>query len=190
MKKTIQDGVFGKITYADGKWVGKDPVKLTICGEPQKIKLEIDSVDSIYDKISLGIMESGVAELLIKTGHCNEEEALKKKEQQKALFMSMLANLSTVEKNIEEAAVQELAEVLQDYDVESFGKMVGKEKSVGLFAAKSKDEKLESLKLTVMRVFLDRVEIKCTCDWYKYGGGFIVLEGGDCLMRPIDSLNF
>lgn len=81
-------------------------------------------------------------------------------------------------------------EKIQDYNEESFGKLVGKEKAAALFSAKGKEEKLESLKLSVMRVFIDRIEIKCTCDWYKYGGGFIVLENGECLMRQIDSLSF
>ena len=57
---------------------------------------------------------------------CNEEEALKKKEQQKALYNSIMANLSEVEKNIEEAAVQELEEVIQDYNEETFGKRLEK----------------------------------------------------------------
>ena len=190
MKKTIQDDVFGKITYADGKWVGKDPVRFTICGKTQAIKLEVESVSSIYDKITLGLMKSSVAELLINSGAYNEEKALKDKEQQKKMFKSVIEKLPMVEKNIEEAAIQEFDEVIQNYNEESFGKLVGKEKAAGVFAAKSIDAKLESLKLTVMRVFLDRIEIKCTCDWYKFGGGFIVLDGGDCLMRQIDSLSF
>lgn len=190
MKKTIQDNVFGKITYSDGKWVGKEPVKLTVCGKPHDIKLEVESVSSIYDKIKLGITKESVARILLESGACNEEEALKKKEQQRALYHSVMAILPDVEKSIEEAAVQELEEVIQDYNEENFGKLVGKEKAAGLFSAKSKEEKLESLRLTVMRVFLDRIEIKCTCDWYKYGGGFIVLENGECIMRQIDSLSF
>ena len=190
MKKTIQDDVFGKITYSNDKWVGKEPVKLTICGNPHDIKIEVESVSSIYDEIKLGITKEDVAKILIESGYYNEDEALKKKTQQKALYQSVMANLAAVEKNIEEAAVQELEEVIQDYNEESFGKLVGKEKAAGLFAAKSREEKLESLKLKVMRVFLDRIEIKCTCDWYKYGGGFIVLESGECIMRQIDSLSF
>ena len=190
MKKTIQDDVFGEITYSDGKWVAKEPVKLTVCGKPHDIKLEVESVSSIYDKIKLGITKDSVAKILIESGACNEEESLKKKEQQKAFYKNVMAKLPEVEKNIEEAAVRELEEVIKDYDEENFGKLVGKEKAAGLFSAKSKEEKLKSLKLTIMRVFLDRIEIKCTCDWYKYGGGFIVLENGECLMRQIDSLSF
>ena len=191
MKKTIQDDVFGKITYNDGKWVGKEPVKFTVCGKTHDIKLEVESVSEIYDEINLGIMDKTIADIIMKNSNvCNEEEALKKKEQQKALYNSIMANLSEVEKNIEEAAVQELEEVIQDYNEETFGKKVGKDKAVGLFAASSREEKLESLKLKVMRVFLDRIEIKCTCDWYKYGGGFIVLENGECIMRQLDSLSF
>lgn len=190
MKKTIQDNVFGKITYNDGKWVGKEPVKLTVCGKPHDIKLEVESVSSIYDKIKLGITKESVARILIESGACNEEESLKKKEQQKALYHNVMAILPDVEKSIEEAAVQELEEVIQDYNEESLGKLVGKDKAAGLYAAKSQEEKLESLRMTVMRVFLDRIEIKCTCDWYKYGGGFIVLENGECIMRQIDSLSF
>ena len=190
MKKTVQDEVFGKITYTDGKWVAKEPVKLTICESLQEIKLEIESVSGIYDKISLGLMKKSVADLLINSGAYNEEKALKDKELQKTLFNSVMSKLSVFEKNIEESAIQELEEVIQDYDLDSFGQLVGKEKATAVFKAKSKEEKLRSLKLTVMRIFLDRVEIKCTCDWYKFGGGFIVLEGGECLMRPIDSLSF
>lgn len=191
MKKTIQDDVFGKITYNDGKWVGKEPVKLTVCGKTQDIKLEVESVSEIYDEINLGIMDKTIADIIMKNSNeYNEEESLKKKEQQKALYHNVMAILPDVEKSIEEAAVQELEEVIQDYNEESLGKLVGKDKAAGLYAAKSQEEKLESLRMTVMRVFLDRIEIKCTCDWYKYGGGFIVLENGECIMRQIDSLSF
>ena len=164
---------------------------MTIAGRRQEAKLEIESVNSIYDEIKLGIMKKEVAEVLMRhTNKYNEEQALQNKAKQQALYMELCVNrIHDIEKNIENAAVQELSEVLQDYDERSLSKFIGKEKAIKLLSAKTVEEKLDSLQLLKILVFMDRIEIECKCDWYKYGGGFIVIEGGECIMRPIDCLS-
>ncbi|MBR1702955.1 MAG: hypothetical protein IJ716_13570 [Lachnospiraceae bacterium] len=189
-KKTIVDEVFGKITYKEGYWKAADPVVMTIAGRRQEAKLEIVSFSTAYDKIQLGITKKEVAALLLNTNAVNEAEVLKKKDMQRKLYKDIVIdNLKALETNIENAAVQELSEVLQDYDERSLSKFIGKEKAIKLLSAKTVEEKLESLQLLKIFVFMDCIEIECKCDWYKYGGGFIIIEGGECIMRPIDCLS-
>ncbi len=174
MKKTIKDEVFGKITFDGMKWVKSEPESLVVAGKTHELKIEIESVSSIYDKIQLGFMKKEVAELLLKTNSVNEKEALSKKETQRRLYSNtLLKNKAIIQANIEDAMRTELSELM------------GNDSSLV-----PNDEWWNSLQLTVARVFLDRIEIKCKCDWYEYGGGFILIENGECLMRPIDSLSF
>ncbi len=189
MKKTITDDVFGKITFDGSKWIKTEPISIVIADRIYEIKIEIESVSSVYDKIQLGLFKKEVAALLLNSNAANESEALAKKEQQRKVFQStMLQMKESIQDNIEKAALQELDEVIADRS--SCEKVLGKEKTEKLLAAKTDAEKLASLQMTVARVFIDRIEIKCKCDWYTQGGGFVILESGDCMMRPIDCLGF
>lgn len=189
-KKTIMDEVYGKITFKEGYWIREQKIEMTIGGKHQEVKTEILSFSTVYDKIQLGLFTQGVVDLLLKSDAFKEEDVLKRKDIQRNLFKNLLIdNIEMLEKNIETAAVQELAEVLEDYDEQSLSKYVGKEKALKLLSAKTVEEKLESLQLTKICVFEDRIEIKCKCDWYDCGGGFIIIDNGECMMRPIDCLS-
>ncbi len=189
-RKTIIDEVYGKITYKEGCWSAAEKKEMIVGGKKQEFKIEIESVSSTYDKIQLGLLKKEVAEILLKSKAINEDTILENKKIQCGLYKNLLVdNIKKIEKNIENAAIYELAEVLQDYDETSLSKVIGKEKAAKLFHANTIDEKLESLQLLEAHVFVDRIEIKCKCDWYKYGGGFIIIESGECMMRPTDCLS-
>ena len=138
-KRTIRDEVFGKITYRDGKWFGEEKVKISICERIHDVKLEIDSVNEIYDEIKLGLMDKIIAEILMtKSKEYNEEQALKDKERQRRLFKRLMIDMiHTVEKNMEEAALQEYNEVINSYDKNGLERFVGKEKAMNLFPVSS-----------------------------------------------------
>lgn len=191
-KKTIMDEVYGKITFMDDGYCWKlaQKIEMTIGGKTQEVKMEIQSVSSAYDKIQLGLIPEGVAKLILQSNTIKEEEILKRKDIQRNLFKNLLIdNIEMLEKNIEAAAVQDLAEVLEDYDEQNLPKHIAKAKALKLLSAKTVEEKLESLQLTKICVFEDRIEIKCKCDWYDCGGGFIIIDNGECMMRPIDCLS-
>ena len=189
MKKTKTDEVFGKITYRNGIWVAAEPIRIKVCNSIHEVKVEIESVSKIYDEIQMGLMDKKVAELIINySNEYNEEKSLREIAKEQDIYKCLfLEKIHEVEKNIEAAALQEFAEMTEDKN--SLEVVFGKEKTKKLLAAKTEVEKLESLQLTVARVFIDRIEIKCKCDWYRQGGGFIILDG-DCIMRPIDCLSF
>ena len=189
MKKTKTDEVFGKITYRNGIWVAAEPIRIKVCNSIHEVKVEIESVSKIYDEIQLGLMDKKVAELIINcSNEYNEEKSLREIAKEQDIYKCLfLEKIHEVEKNIEAAALQEFAEMTEDKN--SLEVVFGKEKAKKLLAAKTEAEKLESLQLIVARVFIDRIEIKCKCDWYRQGGGFIILDG-DCIMRPIDCLSF
>ncbi len=189
-KRTLLDEVYGKITFKDGYWVREQKIEMTIGGKHQEVKTEIQSFSTIYDKIQLGLFTKEVARILLESNVFNEEEVLKKKDIQRNLFKNLLIDkIEMLEKNIETAAVQELAKVLEDCDEERLPEHIAKAKALKLLSAKTVEEKLDSLQLTLICVFLDRIEIKCKCDWYDYGGGFIIIDSGECIMRPIDCLS-
>lgn len=189
-KKTIFDEVYGKITFKEGYWSLQQKTEMIIIGKQQEVKTEILSFSTVYDKIQLGLFTKEVEGILLKSSAFNEEEVLKNKDIQRNLYKNLLIdNINMVEKNIETAAVQELAKVLEDYDEQNLPKHIAKAKALKLLSAKTVEEKLESLQLSLICVFLDRIEIKCKCDWYDSGGGFIIIDNGECMMRPIDCLS-
>lgn len=71
----------------------------------------------------------------------------------------------------------------------SYDIFVGLSQEHGLFNAKTREEKLESLVLKRMRIMQDTIEITCTCGWYKPSGGFAVFEDGSVEMLFVDCMN-
>jgi len=99
------------------------------------------------------------------------------------------AVLAIVEKNMEEAALRKREEMIENQTEESFARILGKDKAKRVFAAKTREEKLESIQLKRMRVMQDCIEITCTCDWFSPSGGFSIFPDLGVEMLYVDCMS-
>lgn len=190
---TIDDEVYGKMTLysKENIWKVKDKVGITINGKVCNIEVEISEYNSIYVKQKYGLFNEEITEFHKKHPELLKEDyALECERDQKAIYKHLiLDNIDCTCKNIEKAALEKIAEILTDNSEDEYANCVGKEKAHKIYAAKTKEEKLESLVLERMRVFREHIEITCTCDWYNYSGGFLLEENGDVMMLSIDNMS-
>ena len=190
-KKTINDEVYGKITYKNGCWELKEKREIKISNKVESIKVEIEVYDEIYEEYRLGILNPELMKFHQKNPSLlNEEEAERIKSIQKEIYIKyFLSEAYNISEKIEEAALRKRDEILEDQTEDTFSKIVGKEKAKRVFKAKTREEKLESIVLKRMRIFKDSIEISCTCDWFNPSGGFTIFEDGNIEMFYIDSMN-
>ena len=190
-KKTINDSFYGEITYKEGYWSVKNGLNFKIIDREMNVKVEIDICNTMYEKFNMGLL----SEELMKFHRENpqllrSEEAEKVKKQQKELFKNYLIdNMDKTVHNIEEAALEKRQEMLEGQTEESFSRIVGKEKAKRVFAAKTREEKLDSLELKRLRIMIDTIEITCTCDWFEPSGGSTIFPDGSVEMFFVDSMS-
>lgn len=191
-KKTIVDNLYGKITLKnEDYWLLNDKLKVKVVNKDILVNVEIDVFDIKYEKFLLGLYEEELMQYFRNNPQkIKSEEVEKIKKQQKELYKKYLVdNIAKTVNNIEEAALEKRAEMIEGETVESFSRIVGKEKAQRVFDAKTREEKLESLELKRLRVMSDNIEITCTCDWFKPSGGFVIFQDGSVEMFYVDSMS-
>lgn len=191
-KKTIVDNLYGKITLKnEDYWLLNDKLKIRIINKNMLVNVEIDVFDIKYEKFLLGAYEEELMQYFTNNPQkIKKEEAEKIKNQQKELYKKYLIdNLEKTVNNIEEAALKKRKEMIENQTLESFSRIVGKEKAQRVFNAKTREEKLESLELKKLRVMSDTIEITCACDWFKPSGGFVIFSDGSVEMLYVDSMS-
>ncbi|WP_238900456.1 hypothetical protein [Clostridium sp. YIM B02500] len=191
-KKTINDELYGKITYKGGYWQLKDGIKLKINNNEMTIATEISVYSMIYEEFNMGLLSEELMQFHRDNPQLlNADKAEKTKKEQKELYRKhLIENIDKTIYNIEEAALQKREELMEAETEETFSKMVGKEKAKRLFAARTREEKLASLELIRLRVLVDTIQITCKCDWFEFeGGGFVIFSDGNVEMFDIDSMS-
>lgn len=193
-KKTFVDEVYGKVTYDEDQFQYKlkEDIIFTINGKEQAVKGYVDVPYIIFENIELGLEDPEMVEFYKSHPNLVEpDEARALKKAQKEMFQNYIVEgKEQTVRNIEEAALKKLAEILADGTEKDITRAVGQEKAQRLFAAKAREEKLASLQLKKLKVLNDTIEITCTCDWYKPSGGFIVfIEDGSVEMVFVDCMS-
>lgn len=157
------------------------------------VKTEIDVYSELYEEFNMGLLSEGLMKLHRENPELLEaDKAEKIKNEQKELYKKhLIDDIDKICYNIEEAALQKREELMENETEETFSKMVSsKEKAKRVFAAKTREEKLDSLQLIRLRVFVDTIEITCKCDWFEFlGGGFTIFSDGSVEMFDIDSMS-
>jgi len=191
-KRTIENQVYGEMTYKEDYWVLKDKMCIEIAKKKYEIVVELDVNYPLYEEFKLKLLPEGLMKHYSENTELLEVAEAEKvfKMQERLFLMYSEVKKNEVCNNLEEAALKKREEILEGQTVESFSKIVGKEKAKRCFAAKTREEKLASLELKKMRIFKDCIEIKCTCDWFKPSGGFSIFEDGSVEMVYVDSLSF
>lgn len=188
----IDDELYGKMTLIDEEyWKLDNGVEITLNGKVNQVKVEIEIYDSTYLRYENNLMPEPVKRYYEEhPEELEKEEAIEAEQRQKGLFKKLLLdNLKVIEKNMEEAALRKREEMMENQTEESFAKILGKDKAKRVFAAETREEKLESIKLKRIMILQDRIEIACTCDWFSPSGGFVVFEELDVEMVYVDSMS-
>lgn len=189
-KKIVVDEVYGKIKYNEDEWKKTEEIEFVFGKVKQSVKCEIEIYNSIYEELKLGLFDEEDTIFWRNKPEITEpeksEEIAKK---QKELYKVFLNNISDIVINMKEAAIEECDNMVNGREFAELKKMFGKDKAERIFKYKSDEDKLESIRFCKMRVFSDRIEMTCTCDWYKPSGGFIIMGDKSVIMRPLDSLS-
>lgn len=188
----INDELYGNMTLIDEEyWKLDKGVEIILSGKSNQVKVEIEIYDSTYLRYEYNLMPEPVKRYYEQhPEEMEKEEAIEAEQKQKVLFKKLLIdNLEAIEKNMEEAALRKREEMMENQTEVSFAKILGKDKAKRVFSAKTREEKLESIKLKKIMVMRDRIEIACTCDWFSPSGGFVVFEELDVEMVYIDSMS-
>ena len=172
MNNTIQDEIFGEITFDGLNWLKTETVSVVFAGNTSELKVEIQSPSLVYDWKRLGRLGKEAADRIFDPNlggiHYTLSTLGKIRELYAGIFLQ--GKESTWDK-IEETAQIYLSEKPENKDVP--------------FA--SINEKLSSLQLSVAHVYDNRTEIKFKCDWYEQGAGyFVIADNGEISMRPAD----
>lgn len=189
----IKDDVYGTMIFDNENdiWKVKDKVIIPINNRKCKVTVEIDVFDSLYVNQKYELFDKEILEFHKKHPELlKEDEAIECENKQREIYKKLMVNnLNDTVSSIERAALQELEEILTDEPEKYLVAEVGKEKVNKLLSAKTQEERLESLVLKRMRVFRDRIEITCTCDWYKHSGGFSINSDGYAVMLSLDCMS-
>lgn len=192
-KLKIEDEVYGTMTL-DGSgniWKLEDKVIVLINNHDCEVAVEVDIYNAMYVKQKYKLLPKELIEFNKKHPELLKEDyAIECENDQRALYKKLIIdNLNDTVSSMEKAALECLEEILSDEPEKYLVAEVGKEKANRLLAAKTKEERLESLVLKRMRVFRDRIEITCTCDWYRHSGGFSINSDGCAVMLSLDCMS-
>ena len=192
-KVKVKDEVYGTMTL-DNKsdiWKVKDKVIIPINNRKCEVVVEVDIYDIMYIENKYGLLPKELIEFHKKHPELIKEDyAIECENDQKVIYKKLIIdNLIDTVSSMEKAALECLEEILSDEPEKYLVDEVGKEKANKLLAAKTKEERLESLVLKRMRVFRDRIEITCTCDWYRHSGGFSINSDGYAVMLSLDCMS-
>lgn len=191
-KLKIEDEVYGKMTLIDEEyWRLDNKIDINLNGTVHQVKVEINVCNIVYLKYEYGLMPEPVKKLYeAHPDKLGKEISIEVNNKQKELFKRLLMdNLAIVEKNMEEAALRKREEMMENQTEESFARILGKDKAKRVFAAKTREEKLESIQLKRMRVMQDCIEITCTCDWFSPSGGFSIFPDLGVEMLYVDCMS-
>lgn len=190
-KKTVEHKLYGKMVFNEDCWTVKNKETITIGNMVQSVPLEIDIVYVKYEKFKLGLLMDELQQYYSEHQELlKAEKALSIECKQEDLYKNLIKNgKQKLSYEIEEAALRKREEILEGETEESFAKIVGKEKAQKCFEAKTREEKLSSIKLQKMRIFKDCIEITCTCDWFNPSGGFTIFADGSAEMLYVDSMS-
>ena len=189
----VKDEVYGTMTL-DNKsniWKVKDKVIISINNRKCEVVVEIEVYDIMYVKNKYSLLPKEIIEFHKKHPELLKEDyAIECENDQRVIYKKLIIdNLKETVSSIEKAALEGLDEILGDEPEKYLVGEVGKEKANKLLRAKTKEERLESLVLNRMRVFRDRIEITCTCDWYEHSGGFSINSDGYAVMLSLDCMS-
>lgn len=191
-KIRINDELYGKMTMSGFDcWKLDNKKCFTINKKEQEVLVEIGILYNTYLRYELDLMPEEIKKIYeANPEKLKKKEAIEAQQQQKELYQKLLIdNIKIIEKNIEEAALRKREEMMEDQTEESFARILGKDKAKRIFAAKTREEKLESLQLKRMRVMQDCVEITCICDWFSPSGGFSIFPDLGVEMLYVDSMS-
>ena len=164
MNNVIQDELFGEIAFDGIYWIKTEPVSLVIGSNKFDLRVEIQS-DLVYDWFRLGKLSKNTADVIFNPELAHLGNALSRLEKMRNMFSrAFLQGRDSTQQSIEEAVIREMAD--NDDSVE---------------------EKLNSIRLMIARVFDDRIEIKFNCKWYAEGiGYFVIPDNGEISIKPAD----
>lgn len=191
-KKTFNDELYGKIAYKGGYWLLRNGTILKVNNKEMLVETEISVYSMIYEEFRMGLLSEELMQFHRDNPQLlNADKAEKTKKDQKELYKEhLIDNINKTIHNIEESALRKREELIKGENEETFSKIVGKEKAKRVFAAKTREEKLDSLELIRLRVLVDTIEITCKCDWFEFaGGGFVIFPDGSVEMFDIDSMS-
>lgn len=190
-KLKIEDEVYGKMTLSGFDcWKLENKSLFTINKKAQEVIVEIQIMYNTWLRYELNLMPDEIKAIYEQNPEkLKKEEAIEANQKQKELFQKLLIdNIKIVEKNMEEAALRKREEMMENQTEESFARILGKDKAKRVFAAKTREEKLESIQLKRMRVMQDCIEITCTCDWFSPSGGFTIFPDLGVEMLYVDCM--
>lgn len=191
-KLKIEDEVYGKMTLIDEEyWRLDNKIDINLNGTVHQVKVEIEIYDDTYIRYEYNLMPEPVKKYYDEHPlELEKEETIEAEKKQKELFQTLIINnIKTIEHNMEEAALRKREEMMENQTEESFARILGKDKAKRVFAAKTREEKLESIQLKRMMVLQDRIEITCTCDWFSPSGGFAIFPDLEVEMLYVDSMS-
>lgn len=191
-KIKIEDELYGRMIMSGVDcWKLDNKKYLTINGKEQEVLVEIAILYNTYLRYEMNLMPEEIKKIYeANPEKLKKAEALEAQKEQKELYQRLIIdNIEIIEKNIEEAALRKREEMMENQTEESFARILGKDKAKRVFAAKTREEKLESLQLKRMRVMKDCVEITCTCDWFSPSGGFSIFPDLGVEMLYVDSMS-
>lgn len=191
-KLKIEDEVYGKMTLIDEEyWRLDNKIDINLNGTVHQVKVEIEIYDDTYIRYEYNLMPEPVKRFYDEhPEEIEKEEAIEANQKQKELFQKLIIdNIEIVEKNMEEAALRKREEMMENQTEESFARLLGKDKAKRVFAAKTREEKLESIQLKRMMILQDRIEITCTCDWFSPSGGFSIFPDLGVEMLYVDCMS-
>ena len=168
MNYTLQDETFGEITFDGLNWIRTEPVSFAVGNNKFGLRTEIQSPDLVYDWARLGKLSKEVSDRIFSPELGGLRYTLEKLEKMKDMFSrAFLQGREMTQQAIKETFLRKLSE-MENADV-------------------SPEEKLSSIRLVVVRVFDDRIEIKFNCEWYEQGVGSIVIPNkGEISLKPAD----
>ena len=187
--KSFNDEVYGKIKFKEDFYQLTDTITIKIGENINNVVCQIEIYNLPKEKFKLELYNSEIMDYYRENINLLEDKDFEGVELlQRNLFEKYIKN-NAISIIIEEAALRRRKEILEGETEESFAKIVGKEKSQRCFAAKTREEKLSSIKLQKMRIFKDCIEITCICDWFNPSGGFTIFEDGSAEMLYVDSMS-
>lgn len=171
MNNTIQDEVFGEITFDGLNWIKTETLSLFVAGREQEFKVEIQSPDLVYDWARLGRLKKETADKIFDPDlggiHYTTSRLRAMKDRYSRTFLKCR---NSTEHNIRRAVLRKLAESEGDN-----------------FPASSVEEKLSLIHTVIARVFDDRIEIKFSCDWMEPRiGCFVIPDEGEISISPVN----
>ena len=170
MNNTIQDEVFGEITFDGLNWIKTETLSLFIAGREQEFKVEIQSPDLVYDWARLGRLKQETIDRIFDPNlggiHYTTSRLRAMKDRYSRTFLKCR---NSTEHNIRRAVLRKLSE------------------TEGNNLTVSSEDKQSSICIIIARVFDDRIEIKFSCDWMEPRiGCFVIPDEGEISVRPVD----